>query len=594
MVDHTRGTAPTPKVARRARTSRLAQVVPSLTWMRAYQRRMFPGDLMAGIVVAIMLVPQSMAYALLAGLPAQVGLYASIVPLVIYGLLGTSRELAVGPVAMVSLLVASGLSGYAEVASAEYVQLALTLSALIATFQILLGLVRAGFLINFLSHPVLVGFTSAAAIIIGASQLRHLMGVEIPRTAHVYETLVLLWGEITNINAVTLGLGVLGIVVLVLFKRVLPGLLERLRLPQSLIVPVTRAGPLVIVLIGTLLVWRFGLDEAAGVAIVGAVPRGLPPLTTPQFDLEVWRQLLPTALAISIVGYMESIAMARSLASRNRQRVDANQELIALGAANFGAAFTGGFPVTGGLSRSVVNSEAGATSGLASMITAGLIALTVLFLTPLFFYLPNAVLAAIILVAVANLIDVKSFRETWAYSRMEGTSMLITFVGVLIFGIEIGILIGAVAALSFHLLRTSRPHMAVVGRIGESEHFRNHLRHHVQRHEQVVVVRVDESLYFANAQYLEEYLINVAADHPNMTCLVLACGAVNHIDTSALHMLENLLHELRDAKVNLCLAEVKGPVMDSLKETAFIEEIGEERIFLSVHQAMQRLTAPVQ
>lgn len=565
------------------------RLLPAASWMRSYDAQTLSGDLLAGIVVAIMLVPQSMAYALLAGLPAQAGLYASIVPLVIYGLLGSSRVLAVGPVAMVSLLVATGISQHAEPGTANYVQLALTLALMVSVIQISLGLLRAGFLVNFLSHPVLVGFTSAVAIVIGVSQLKHLLGVEIPRTEHVYKTLLLLLGQFQGINPVTLAIGLGSMGTLVFFKRSLPSLLKTWKVPRAIRSTIARVGPLVIVLFGTLLTWRFSLHITAGITIVGDVPSGLPPLTRPTLDIAVWRQLLPIALTISLVGYMESIAIARALASKKRQKVHSNQELIALGAANIGAAFTGGYPVVGGLSRSVVNDTAGAKTGLASIITAGLIALTLVFLMPLFFFLPNAVLAAIILVAVANLIDVKAFKHTWRYSRLEGTAMGFTFAAVLILGIELGILAGVGAALSFHLWRTSRPHIAVIGRIQDTEHYRNVQRHEVHTAEQVVAVRVDESLYFPNAQYLEEIILGLVADQPHIKHLVLVCTAVNYIDTSALHMLENLTDELRSGGVQLHLAEVKGPVMDRLEKTILPDKVGREHIFLSAHRAMSAL-----
>lgn len=569
----------------------LRQFLPFLDWLVGYDRRLLSGDLMAGVVVAIMLVPQSMAYALLAGLPPQVGLYASIVPLVIYGLLGTSRVLAVGPVAMVSLLVASGVSPLAEPGSPEYVGLALTLALMVAVIQTGMGLLRAGFLVNFLSHPVLSGFTSAAALVIGASQIKHVLGVSVPRTSHFYETVAVLVKAAPDTSLVTLGLGLGAIVLLLFFKQVLPGLLRRV--PERLRIPITRSGPLVVVLVTTLLVWGFRLDTAAGVSIVGTVPAGPPALTLPIVNGDRLQALLPTALAISLVGYMESIAIARSLAARRRQKVDPNQELVALGVANLGAALTGGYPVTGGLSRSVVNFSAGANSGLASIITAALVGVTILLLTPLFYYLPNATLAAIILVAVASLFDWDTLKHTWHYSRLEGLSLVITFAAVLVVGIENGILVGATAALVFYLWRTSRPHVAIVGRVGDTEHFRNVLRHNVSTVDGVVALRIDESLYFPNAQFLEQVIDCIVADEQEVRELLLIASAVNYIDTSALHALDNLIADLQAAGVGFSLAEVKGPVMDRLKTTGFVDKLGPERIYLSTHAAMDALAQRV-
>ena len=316
---------------------------------------------------------------------------------------------------------------------------------------------------------------------------------------------------------------------------------------DSLIVPLTKAGPVVVVAIGTVIVWAFGLHGGSGIQVVGDVPAGLPPLTTPSMSITTWQALLPTALAISFVGYMESISVAKALASKRRQKVDADQELVALGAANLGATLTGGYPVTGGFSRSVVNFSAGANTGLASIITAGLIAFTVIFLTPLFYYLPNAVLAAIIIVAVIGLIDLTTLRHVWHYNKADAASMLATFLAVLAVGVESGILVGVAAAVALFIWRTSRPHMAVVGRLGQSETYRNILRHQVKTCPHVLAIRVDESLYFANTKYLEDSILQTVADRPELKHLVLIGIAVNFIDASALETLEALILELRDA-----------------------------------------------
>ena len=567
----------------------LPRYLPFLNWLVHYRREDLVGDVMAGIIVTIMLVPQGMAYALLAGLPPQVGLYASILPLFIYGLLGTSRTLAVGPVAIVSLLVASGLTPLAAPGSFQYVQLALTLALLVGIVQAIMGLVRLGFLVNFLSHPVISGFTSAAAIVIGLSQLKHLLGLSIPGSEQVHEVLLYTSQHISASNPATVTIGLGSIAVMLYFKYLLGPQLKRWGLPAGWIIPVTRSAPLVVVVGGTLAVWAFNLAETAGVAIVGDVPAGLPGLTLPNLDLSLWRVLLPTALAISFVGYMESISVAKSLASKRRQKVDANQELVALGTANLAATFTGGYPVTGGFSRSVVNFTAGANTGLASMITAGLIALTVIFLTPLFYLLPTAVLAAIILVAVFGLIDVSTFRHVWRYNKADAAALVITFLAVLTVGVETGIGVGVVATILLFLWRTSRPHVAIVGRVGNSETYRNVLRHRVKTCPHVVAIRVDESLYFANTKFLEDTVLSTIADQPEVKHLVLIGIAVNFIDASALETLEALAQELRNAGVEFHLAEIKGPVMDRLKAIGFVEKIGADHIHLSTHDAMTAL-----
>ncbi len=582
-------TANTALATGKHKRANLTHYLPFLEWLINYRRENFVGDLMAGVIVAIMLVPQGMAYALLAGLPPEVGLYASILPLVIYGLLGTSRTLAVGPVAIVSLMVATGISPLAETGSAAYLQLALTLALLVGVIQFGMGLAKLGFLVNFLSHPVLAGFTSAAAIVIGFSQLKHILGYAIPRTEYFYELVLYAAAHLAETNGITLSIGLLSIIILFYFKLGLGVQLRRLGVQSSLAVPITKAGPLVIVLLGTLVVVLFNLNETAGVKIVGDVPAGLPPLTLPHFDLNVWQVLLPTALAISFVGYMESISVAKSLASKRREKVDANQELIGLGAANLGAMLTGGYAVTGGFSRSVVNFAAGANTGLASIITALLVALTVIFLTPLFFFLPNAVLAAIIMVAVVGLIDLKTFKHVWHYNKADAAALLITFFAVLGIGVESGILVGVAAAILMFIWRTSRPHIAVVGRLGDSEIYRNVLRHEVTTHPEIVAVRIDQSLYFANTKYLEDTVLGIVADKPEIKYFLLIGTAINFIDASALETLESLNHELRDAGVDLHFAAIKGPVMDKLKQIDFVHHIGPDHFHESTHDAMKAL-----
>lgn len=574
-----------PSPTRRA----LHRYLPALQWLPRYRRQDLVGDFIAGIIVAIMLVPQGMAYALLAGLPPQAGLYASILPLFLYGLFGTSRTLAVGPVAIVSLLTATGLTSLAEPGSAAYVQLALTLALLVGVLQAIMGLLRLGFLVNFLSHPVLAGFTSAAAIIIGFSQVKHLLGIAMPRGEAFFAQVSAAAQNLGQTNLTTLALGAGSILGLLYFKSKLGKQLKQWGVPVAVAAPLTKSGPLLIVLLGTLLVWTFDLHTTAGVAIVGAVPAGAPPLTLPTRDLVTWEGLLPTALIISFVGYMESISVAKSLASKRRQKVDANQELVALGLANLGAAFTGGYPVTGGISRSIVNFAAGANSGLASIITAVLIGLTVIFMMPLFYFLPQAALAAIIMVAVFSLIDVQTLRHVWRYNKADAASMLITFAAVLAIGVETGILIGIAAAMLLFIWRTSKPHAAIVGRLGQSEIYRNVRRHSVHTWPEVVAIRIDQSLYFANAKYLEDTILSTVAEQPAVKHLVLIGTAINFIDASALETLESLWQELHDAGVTLHLAAIKGPVMDRLQKTGFLAHVGPEHIHLSTHDAMKAI-----
>ena len=569
--------------------NQVTQYLPFLDWLLHYRRENLSGDLIAGVIVAVMLVPQGMAYAQLAGLPPQVGLYTSIFPLAIYGLLGTSKALSVGPTALVSLVVASGISALNPVNATEYMQYALVIALQVAIIQMLMGAFRVGFLVNFLSHPVLSGFTSAAAIIISVSQFKHVLGFDVPR-GEVLENLFYIGEHLKETKPVTLAIGLVAISILLFFKFPLKALLKRANIAERFAVPLTKLGPLAIVILGIVVIQMLNLDAQAGVAIVGGVPQGLPPITLPPMDLTVWRTVFPTALAISLVGYMESISVAKALASKERQKIDPDQELIALGAANIGSAFTGGYPVTGGLSRTVVNYTAGAKTGLASIITAGLMALTVVFLTPLFYSLPQAVLAAIILVAIATLFDAKAMRHAWRYSRTEGLALFITFFSVLIIGIENGILVGAASSIALYMFRTSRPHTAIVGRIDETEHFRNIERHDVETLPNALFFRVDESLYFPNAAYLEQQMLDAVVDNPEVDSVVLVCSAVNYIDLSALEVLETLRIELNAGGVQLYFAELKGPVMDRLKSDGFFESrVCTGKVFLSAQEAFEYL-----
>lgn len=572
-------------------TRGLGRVLPILHWLPGYGRAALASDGMAGLIVTIMLVPQGMAYALLAGLPPEVGLYASIIPLVFYGLLGSSRALAVGPVAIVSLMVATTLDGLAEAGSAGYLAGAVLLAFLSGAILLGMGLARLGFLVNFLSHPVISGFSSAAALVIGFSQLKHLLGIDIPRSHLITEIIAHAAAHIGQINPATCAMAAGSLAILLLFKSRVSALLEAMGFGAGSSDAIAKAGPLVAVLATTIMVWLFALDRTAGVAIVADIPAGLPPLTLPNFDMALIEQLLPAAALIALVGFLESVSVAKSLASKRRQKIDANQELIALGAANIGASVTGGYPVTGGFSRSLVNFTAGAVTPMASIITAVLIAVTVVLFTPLLYFLPKATLAAVIVVAVANLIDLKTLREAWVYNKADAASLIVTFLAVLTLGVEIGIVVGASLSIALYLWRTSRPHMAEVGRVGETEHFRNILRHEVQTDPAVLMVRVDESLYFANTAFLEDQLLARVADRSEIDHLVLIMSAVNFIDASALETLETLAERLADAGVTLHLAEVKGPVMDRLNRVGFTKNLGAGRIFLSTHDAMCDLGA---
>jgi SulP family sulfate permease len=566
----------------------LERHVPMLAWGRAYTRADLPGDLMAGLITAIMLVPQAMAYAMLAGLPPEVGLYASIAPPILYGIFGSSRALAVGPVAIASLMTATALGALSPPGSESYIANALVLSLLIGLMLVALGLARAGFLINFLSHPVISGFTTAASILIVVSQLKHLLGINIPR-GESFATVINLVQHIGETNLVTLAIGGAALAILLAMRAPLTRLLQHWKLSPLMIQFLTRSSPLLAVILGIAVtaIWR--LHDTAGVAIVGAIPSGLPALTMPGTDLSVWRALLPAAALIAFVSYLESVSVAKALAGKRRQKVDADQELVGLGAANLAAAFTGASPVAGGFARSMVNFAAGANTPLASILTALLLAVSVMFFTPLFYHLPQAVLAATIVVAVVQLIDLPAFRRSWQYNKADFAAQLATFLIVLAVGVEEGIVAGMVMSLLLYLWRSSRPHFAVVGQVGDTEHFRNVKRHKVRTDPAILLFRIDENLYFPNAGYLEDMLRAEIAANPAIREVVLICSSVSLIDASALETLMELRETLRAAGVTLNLAEVKGPVMDRLQRTSFLDDLAPGQIFLSTYDAVKFL-----
>ncbi|MBD3894240.1 sulfate permease [Halomonas sp. ML-15] len=569
----------------------LKRYLPILAWLPHYHRRLFGADLLAGIIVTVMVIPQSLAYAILAGLPAVVGLYASILPQLVYCLFGTSRTLAVGPVAIIALMTGAALSAVASPGSPEYLQAALVLSLLSGGMLAAMGLMKLGFFTNFLSHPVISGFLTASGILIAASQLGGMLGVESSGFT-LLERLITLTPNLGAIHLPTLVIGLGTLSFLVLMRRYGRDSLRRLGLAAGPADLLAKAGPVFAVVATTLATWHWDL-AASGVAVVGAIPQGLPPLTLPFSELSLWRALLIPALLISLVGFVESISMGQMLAAKRRQRISPNQELIGLGGANLAAGFSGGMPVTGGLSRTVINFDAGAQTPAAGAFAALGIALVTLSMTSLLYYLPIATLAATITVSILTLVDIDMLRQTWRYSRSDFAAMAVTILLTLVEGVEAGIIAGVALSIGLFLYRTSRPHSALVGRVPGTEHFRNLTRHEVETASHLALLRIDESLYFANARYLEDTVYDLVASRPELEHVVLICSAVNLIDASALESLDAINARLKDSNVTLHLAEVKGPVMDQLNRSHFLDEIT-GRVFLSTYAAWRELGEPNQ
>ena len=565
----------------------LSRYLPILSWGKTYNQLSLTNDLVAAVIVTIMLIPQSLAYAMLAGLPPQMGLYASILPITLYAIFCTSRALAVGPVAVVSLLTAASISRIAAPGSEEYIFAAITLAFLSGVFLLAMGIFRLGFMANFLSHPVIAGFITASGIIIAASQLKNIFGIE-AHGHNLVQILSSMSGYLGEINWITATIGILTAAFLFWVRKGLLPLLRGLGLPKRTVEIIAKTGPVAAIVATTLLVWAFDL-KSAGVKIVGAVPQGLPPLTVPGFSLELWTSLLSSAVLISVIGFVESISVAQTLAAKKRQRIDPDQELIGLGAANIGAAFTSGFPVTGGFSRSVVNYDAGADTPAAGAYTAVGLMFASLFLTPLIFFLPKATLAATIIVAVLSLVDFSILGKAWRYSKADFIAVAATMFFTLVVGVEVGVITGVLVSILIHLYKSSRPHIATVGQVPNSEHFRNVLRHDVITHPNILTVRVDESLYFANARFLEDHLFKRVVRRTELRDVILMCSAINAIDMSALESLEVINEHLCDMGVSFHLSEIKGPVMDQLVDTDFLKHLTGE-IFLSQKIAVDRLS----
>lgn len=553
----------------------LRSAFPLLDTLRGYDARTFRGDLFAGITTAVMLIPQGMAYAMLAGLPPIHGLYASLAPVLAYVLFGTSRHLSVGPVAMDSLLVAAGVGAIAAAGTDTYVALAILLALMVGLIQGIMGLARLGFLVNFLSRPVLGGFTSAAALIIAGSQLPPLLGIPLESTQRVY---VVLWEAVQRLGEThlpTVAIGGASVGLLVLLKRLWP------MFPRALAV----------VAVATAVVWAFGLD-AAGVSVVGTIPAGLPPLALPELEWGTVGALFPIALTIAFVGFIEAIAVGKRVARQHGYDVEANRELVALGAANVAAALTRGFPVAGGLSRTAVNAQAGARTGVAGLVTAGVVALTVVALTPLLYHLPRATLAAIIVTAVLGLVDVPQVARLWRVKRADLTMFAVTFAATLGLGIQYGILVGVGTSLAVLVARTARPHVALLGRVPGTGAYRNVDRFpDAQMWPGVLAVRLDAQFYFGNVNFLKETLRSLERRVQGpLRAVVIDASGMNQIDSSAEAALCEILEDYRARGVRFMLANVKGPVRDVLSKSGFFDRMGHDNLALRIEDAMADLT----
>lgn len=563
------------------------QNFPIIEQFTQYSATKLTRDLVAALVVTVMLIPQSLAYSMLAGLPPEYGLYASITPLVIYSLLGSSTTLAVGPVAIASIMTASALGEITSSGQISYIDGAITLALLSGLFLLLLGFLRVGFISNLLSHSVVSGFITASGLLIALSQLKHLLGIS--ASGHNFiDILNSIFDNIVHTNFITLMIGIFSVLFLFWARTNAAKFLIKLNINHELAGTLSRVAPIVGVIATTIIVAYFSLDDE-GVAIVGSIPSGLGKFGLPTLNIEVVKALIVPAMLISIIGYVESVSVGRTLATKRKEKIIPNQELKALGGANIASGLSGAFPVTGGFARSVVNFDAGAATQMAGLFTAIGIALASLCLTPYLYYLPIAMLAATIIVAVLSLIDLSTLKRSWQFSKSDFAAVLTTIVVTLAMGVESGVASGIVVSIILHLHHTSKPHIAELGLLKGSEHFRNVKHYNVETNPILATIRVDESIIFSNASYLEDEIEFLTFSRPNLKHVILHCGAINTIDLTAVEMLEALNQKLKNNNIYLHLAEVKVPVKQILDRADFINELN-GNLFISTYQAFKSIS----
>ena len=565
----------------------LTKYLPILVWAKTYNKSDATNDLMAAVIVTLMLVPQALAYAVLSGLPPQVGLYASMLPLIAYAIFGTSSTLAVGPVAVASLMTAAAIQPFSAIDVSLGIQAAVIIACISGFILVLSGLFRLGFLANFLSHPVITGFISAASIVIATSQLSTLLGYSV-RAETLIELVSSIYEQIHKTDIVTLVLSIFTLLFLICNKKYASKFWVNVGMSAFWAQTIARSAPALLVLLGTLAI-KADITWLASVRTVGDISGGLPSFSMPNTDLSLWQALWIPAVLITIIGYVESISVAQSLAMKRKERIDPDQELIALGMSNLAAGFTAGLPVSGGVSRSVVNMDAGAVTPAAGLITAFGMMIASVFIANWLGDLPRFILAAIIIVAVMGLFDAGVFKRTWKYSYHDFMALVITFSLTLLVNVQSGITAGVLLSIGLHLYKSSHPHTAIVGHVSGTEHFRNVERHDVNVCPEVVTLRVDESLYFANARFLEQRILEILAEHKTTKHLILMCSAINNIDGSALEILETINEQLTYLEIGFHLSEVKGPVMDNLNKSHFIDELN-GKVYLSQFKAYEDLS----
>ena len=551
----------------------LKKYIPILDWLPNYKKEWFKGDLGAGLTVGIMLIPQGIAYAMIAGLPPIYGLYTAMIPQIVYAIFGTSRQLAVGPVAMDSLIVASGVVALAQIGTEHFIEFAILLAFMMGVLQVLFGFFKLGFLVNFLSRPVISGFTSAAALIIGLNQLKHLLGVQIVRDNRIHILIFEAFQQVKEINWITFSIGLFSILILIFFKRITN------KIPAALIV----------VILGIVFVRVFHLDQS-GVQILGEIPKGLPDFTIPKFEKSTLINLFPIALTLSFIAFLEAISVAKAIELKHdNYKVNPNQELIAIGLGNIVGSFFQTYPATGGLSRTAVNNQVGAKTPLAAIISGLIVGFTLLFLTPVFYYLPKAVLGAIIVVAVFGLLDFSVPKQLLNYSKRELIILNTTLIVTATIGIKEGILIGVILSLAMLIYRSTKPHFAVLGQVPDTHFYRNVNRFEglLKTTEDVLIVRFDAQLYFANISFfkdkLEEFVFNKGK---KLRLIIIDGESINSIDSSGIYMLKDLINKYKKLNIEIAFSGMKGPVRDVLEKSGIMKKISYTNCFMSIQEAI--------
>ncbi|NNG76716.1 sulfate permease [Acinetobacter sp. ANC 4277] len=568
--------------------TRLTTLLPAWQWLQKYNQAKFKSDLLSALIVIAMLVPQGMAYAMLAGLPPIMGLYASILPMIIYAMVGGSPTLSIGPVAIISMMTFATLNPLFEVGSPVYIQAACLLAVMVGVISLLLGIFRFGFLIQLISHPVIKSFIIASALLIALGQFKFL--VDVPLEANnIPQFLLSFWQYIRYSNIETFIFGIVALLFLIYLPKVLSSNAVKSRIGSTAFL--SKALPLVLVVVSIAAVYFLNLQEI-GIKTVGEIPSGFPPITMPFWNMDLVITLLPGAAMIAMISFVESLSIAQATALQQRSHLNSNQELVALGLANLSAGFSSAFPVTGSLSRTVVNADSGAKTPLAGVISSLLIVLVSLYFTGFFRDLPLAILAATIIVSIWKLVDFKPFIETWRYSKADGIAMWITFFGVICIDITTGLIIGIVSTFILLLWRISRPHIAVIGLVQGTQHFRNVQRHQVLTSSKVISLRIDENLTFLNTNTFKGFLINAISPYADLEHVVINCSSISAIDFSALEMLEDINAEFRKLNIKLHFSEIKGPVMDKLQHSKLLKHLSGQ-IYLSHFQAMQQLSPEV-